>query len=320
MDIQTHALPVSGKFPNLKKGTVTPVERLYSNVRICTSSVKNFEWVVVRGDVLLRPLLTGANAMYKNTEGPKAGGSFGTVWIFDSLIVPNIKIAVKRFHDDDDAELRVYDALSSYCADSRVQGCKAMIHIKREGHPTIVKPIVIMEFALYNLEHYITLLHNGNPWDINTIKQILYMVADAVVCIHDKTSMWYTDLKLENILVVENDPLKVTLGDIGSLCIDGIRCSHTFSEQFSNGHWARTTPERHAIIGMVYVAKCIILRRTSGGVNQAYDSEEMNAQMFDEDRNHEEIETYHENVLRLPADIMDCNNFDEIYALIDALD
>jgi hypothetical protein len=321
MDIQTRELLVSARSKGnvVRKARARELASFYSNVGACLSGARNFEWFMIRRAVFLRPLHDSGTDMYVNTDGPKANGTFGSVWIFRNTRLMHIQIAVKTFKSDNDAELRVYDALSTHCANSRVQGCRATIHIKRDGYQPVTKPIVIMEFALYTLEHYITKLHSGTPWDINTIKKTLSMVADAVLCIQQTTGMWYTDLKLENILVVQEDPLKVILGDIGSLCIDGERCSYTFSDQYLDEHMATPTPERYAIIGMMYVAKCIILRRTSGGVNQAYDSEEMNAQMFDKDRNREEIETYRTNVLKLPAGIMDCNNFVEIYDLIEAL-
>ena len=83
--------------------------------------------------------------------------------------------------------------------------------------------------------------------------KIANAVCDAVICLHEKTGMWYTDLKPENIFFKgEGDDERIMLGDLGSLCRHGHACTRTYHDPKHPKNY-KSSNERYAVVGIAYV-------------------------------------------------------------------
>ena len=133
-----------------------------------------------------------------------------------------IKIAVKTYFKPDDPEINIIRRLNREGIDCNIVNSKIL-----ESNGLTVAIMDIMHGSLDKLV---------NKIDATTIIKIIKRIAYYLHCLYEK-GLSYTDLKTGNILFkCINNKLKITLGDLGSICDNGKSGVVTFPppERFVN--------------------------------------------------------------------------------------
>lgn len=144
-------------------------------------------------------------------------GSFGSVYMYSNK-GGKYKIAVKKYFDNDDDEINIYKLLLSKGINCNIINMKII-----EYRPLLKKYYVgVMDFMHGSLSDL-----KGKLDETNFLK-VIKEIAISLRCLNEK-ELSYTDLKTDNVLYkcVDNK-LKITLGDIGSICRSGDYNSCTF--------------------------------------------------------------------------------------------
>jgi len=137
-------------------------------------------------------------------------GSYGSVYMYSNK-GGKYKIAVKKYFDNDDDEINIYKLLLSKDISCNIINMKII-----EYRPLIKKYYVgIMDYMHGSLSDL------KGKLDETNFLQVIKEIALSLKCLNEN-GLSYTDLKTDNILYkcVDNK-LKLTLGDIGSICRSG---------------------------------------------------------------------------------------------------
>lgn len=134
-------------------------------------------------------------------------GTYGTVYMYSNK-KGDYKVAVKNYFESDDDEINIYKLLLKKGIDCNIVNMK------------------IIEYRPFFSKYYVGIMDymHGSLSDLNgklTKKIYLKVIKDialALKCLNDN-DMAYTDLKTANILFkCTSGKIKITLGDIGSIC------------------------------------------------------------------------------------------------------
>ena len=137
-------------------------------------------------------------------------GTYGTVFMYSNK-KGNYKVAVKNYFDSDDDEINIYKLLLKKGIDCNIVNMK------------------VIEYRPFFSKHYVGIMDymHGSLSDLNgkltkgIFLKVIKDIALALKCLKDK-DMAYTDLKTANILYkCTSGKIKITLGDIGSICRGG---------------------------------------------------------------------------------------------------
>jgi len=134
-------------------------------------------------------------------------GTYGQVFKY-SDVLNKYNVAVKTYYNKHDDELKVIKKLDKYNVDCNILASKRF--------ETSQNPIIVCDIYSDSL-HNIELLKKISLRNkILIIKQL----ANDLLCLNKK-GFPYTDIKLANTLYkcLNKDQFKVTLGDIGSICL-----------------------------------------------------------------------------------------------------
>lgn len=137
-------------------------------------------------------------------------GAYGTVYMYYNK-KGNYKVAVKNYFESDDDEINIYKLLLKSGIDCNIVNMKII-----EYRPFISKYYVgIMDYMHGSLSDL-----NGKLTKSIFLK-VIKDIAISLKCLNDN-NMSYTDLKTSNILYkCTSGKIKITLGDIGSICRAG---------------------------------------------------------------------------------------------------
>lgn len=147
-------------------------------------------------------------------------GSYGKVYHYFNK-PHNLNVALKTFSNTEDDEIKVLNAMERKNIDCNILACKIL---------TATDPnYSSQQISTIACELYSSSLDNYELMNLLTIKDkilIIKQLANDLLCL-EKEKLVYTDLKLENTLFkcLSKKKFKVTLGDIGSICMkenDGI--------------------------------------------------------------------------------------------------
>tara|TARA_X000000950_G_C13913998_1_gene660134 strand:- start:1099 stop:2349 length:1251 start_codon:yes stop_codon:yes gene_type:complete len=137
-------------------------------------------------------------------------GTYGTVFMYSNK-KGNYKVAVKNYFESDDDEINIYKLLIKKGIDCNI------VNIK------------VIEYRSFFSKYYVGIMDymHGSLSDLNgkltkgIFLKVIKDISLALKCLKDK-DMAYTDLKTSNILYkCTSGKIKITLGDIGSICRAG---------------------------------------------------------------------------------------------------
>ena len=142
-------------------------------------------------------------------------GSYGKVYHYFNK-KHNLNVALKTFSDPEDYEIEVITAIQRKNIDCNILSCKLLTTPDPYYSASNINTIAC--------ELYSSSLDNYELLELLTLKDkilIIKQLANDLLCL-EKKKMVYTDLKLENTLFkcLSNTKFKVTLGDIGSICMN----------------------------------------------------------------------------------------------------
>jgi hypothetical protein len=277
------------------------IKRAEMENRVMENRVASWKWTQMPHMVTLKPVGGTAVHMRVCRQPPTEGGA-GLVYTFEKTKT-SPQLAVKRFFRQDDSEIEVYQRLSRACTSSRVHG---RLENVTTGYTD--ERMVFMEHAVATLED--RLVHIGG---FDEMVRVLVRVHECVRCLQDAIGDWYTDLKPENVLVVQRPTGEaLVLGDLGSLC--GRRGSGDCMCTFEHPDPERTSPEDLAIAGLAFVAICVLLR--TNGIHFLAAPTSRRGEFGDTYRSAAAESPLSQEQLQLPLRMLACKRFDDVHALL----
>lgn len=186
-----------------------------------------------------------------------AQGNYGAVYkISDET--EKIKFAAKTYFDQDDSEITILEKLSEKNVECNILSCK-LLKTKFYDNQSQEKYISICE--LYNGELNVNII---KKMTISTKLGVILKLAKDLKCLLNK-GFYYTDIKIQNTLYkCLEEKIKVTLGDVGSICDDSIDCIATFPPFEDRDSPAEiTTGEKQIVWGLGILLLCLLHNKTN---------------------------------------------------------
>ena len=187
------------------------------NITKCNDAIyEDIDFNKIEGTIQSGILVIKYNNITLKSVSILGEGSYGIVRKYSDS-TGKINVAVKIFYRKDDDEIKVLKALEAKNVDCNILACKLVGSKER--------PVIVCD--LYNNSLKDTKL--TSKLTIETKVKIVKQLAIDLLCLYDK-GLPYTDIKLENTLYkcLSNNRFRVTLGDIGSICLKNFKGVTTY--------------------------------------------------------------------------------------------
>lgn len=209
-------LAISNNVEKIVKPIIIPLNTSYLNnifIKECSkySKIKNIDLnkiTISKGDLLL--LWKNFKIIYNKTDVLSdikflSKGSYGSVYKYSNN---DIQIALKTYNNKNDPELKIIRLLKKENIPCNIVNCKLL-----KNGSYYMAAMDLMNGPLSKI---------GNKLNNKNILEVIKTIAKYLKCLNDK-GYSYTDLKTDNLLFkcIEDNKLKIVLGDVGGICKEG---------------------------------------------------------------------------------------------------
>ena len=186
-----------------------------------------------------------------------ARGNYGAVYkISDES--EKINFAAKTYFNQDDSEITILKKLSKKNIECNILSCKLL---KTKFYDNQPKEKYISICEIYNGELNVNIIKRMT---ISTKLGVILKLAKDLRCLVNN-GFYYTDIKIQNTLYkCLGEQIKVTLGDIGSICDDSLDCIATFPPFENRDSPAQITKsEKQIVWGLGILLLCLLHNKTN---------------------------------------------------------